>query len=297
MHTEDVTWLARQFENKRAHLREVAYRMLGSAGEAEDAVQEAWIRVSHADTAGVTNLGGWLTTVTSRICLDMLRSRKTRLAAVRAAPEVRTARDPARDAMLADSIGAALVVVLERLTPSERVAFVLHDMFDLPFDEIARIIDRTEAATRQLASRARRRVQLREPDGAESRARRDLVDAFLAASRDGNLEALIALLDGDVVVRADATAVRTATATRWIDERPGLARETRGVANVAALFKGRAGGATSATIDGEPGAVWAVRSRVRGLFVFTILDGRIREIEIVMDRSSLAEHDVALAGS
>jgi ketosteroid isomerase-like protein len=212
---------------------------------------------------------------------------------VRSAPAVLTTRDPAREAMLADSIGAALVIVLERLTPSERVAFVLHDMFDLPFDEIARIIDRSEAATRQLASRARRRVQLREPDGAEARARRDLVDAFLAASREGDLEALVALLDGDVVVRADATAVRTAAATRWIDERPGLARETRGATTVAALFKGRAGGATSATIDGEPGAVWAVRTRVRGLFMFAIHDGRIREIEIVMDPTSLAEHDVA----
>jgi RNA polymerase sigma-70 factor (ECF subfamily) len=292
----DPDWLAKQFEHHRDHLRNVAYRMLGTTGEAEDAVQEAWVRLSRADAAAVENLGGWLTTVTARVCLDVLRSRKVRQAASEVPAPADEHRDPARDMLLADSIGSALLVVLETLAPAERVAFVLHDMFDLPFDEIARVLDRSEAATRQLASRARRRIQRRDAaDANAGHAAREVVDAFLAASRAGDFDALLAVLDPAVVLRADDVAVRVAAANRkWSSDAPELAREARGAQAVATTFKGRAGGASRATIDGEPGAVWVAKGHVRSAVVFTIANGRVAAIDLVMEPAALAELDVEL---
>ena len=294
----DMQWLAEEFERTRGRLRDVAYRMLGSAGDAEDAVQETWLRLSRSDTSEVANLGGWLTTVTARVCLDMLRARKTRQTAATAAEEARPLHeddDPARDAVLADSLGSALLVVLETLAPAERVAFVLHDVFDLPFDEIARIIDRSEAATRQLASRARRRVQRKDAPINGGRATRAVVDAFLSASRGGDLEALLAVLDPEVVLRVDELAVRTAAASKWSG---GLAleREVRGAHGVASAFKGRARGAQRATIDDEPGAVWAPGGHVRSAFVFTLSGERIVALDIVMESDALSELDIVLLG-
>src|SRR5919197_5387468 len=213
MHEHD--WLAERFEEHRSHLKAVAYRMLGSLGEADDALQEAWLRLSRSDTSGVENLGGWLTTIVSRVCLNMLRSRRLRReeALEVHVPDPVVSRedetDPEREALLADSVGLALHVVLETLAPAERVAFVLHDLFGVPFDEVAPIVGRSPTAARQLASRARRRVQgaptTPEADLARKRA---VVDAFLAASRGGDFQALLALLDPDVVLRADGAAVQ-----------------------------------------------------------------------------------------
>src|SRR5207247_2122857 len=266
---EDRGWLATRFEENRTHLKAVAYRMLGSVSEAEDAVQDAWPRLSRSDTSGVENLDGWLTTIVARVCLDMLRSRKSRreepLGAQ--APEMIVSReegvDPEREALLADSVGLALLVVLETLTPAERVAFVLHDMFDLPFDEIAPVVGRSPAAARQLASRARRRVRgaATAPD-ADLTRRREIVDAFLAASRGGDFDALLALLDPDVVLRADPAAVRA-----------GATREVRGAAAVADTFSGRARFAQPALVNGAVGAVWAPGGQPRVVFGFTITHG------------------------
>src|SRR5262245_263211 len=206
-------WLVDRFEANRPHLRAVAYRMLGSGTEADDAVQEAWLRLSRADTGDVDNLAGWLTTVVARVCLDMLRSKKSRreepMDAQPHEPPATHDNDPEQDVLLADSVGLALLVVLKELAPAERVAFVLHDMFDLPFDEIAPIVGRSPAATRQLASRARRRVQgaPTAPDDDPAR-QREVVDAFLAASRGGDMGALLAVLDPGVVFRADPVAVQ-----------------------------------------------------------------------------------------
>jgi RNA polymerase sigma-70 factor (ECF subfamily) len=278
---DDHGWLAKQFEEKRPHLREVAYRMLGSRAEAEDAVQEAWLRLSRSDAAAVENLGGWLTTVTARVCFDALRARKVR----HVQPDTigAEAPDTARDTLMADSVGAALLVVLETLTPAERIAFVLHDMFDLPFDEVGRVLDRSEAATRQLASRARRRVQRRD-SSVDGRAARQVVDAFLLASRHGDFEALLAVLDPEVVVRADELALRTAAGTKF-----PLVRELHGAQAVASMFKGRARGAARATIDGEPGAVWAPGGTTRSAFVFTFAGDKIATIDLVMEPDALGE--------
>src|SRR3989441_13163523 len=247
--------LAERFEANRSHLRKVAYRMLGSPTDAEDAVQEAWLRLSRSGTSGVENLGGWLTTVVARVCLDMLRSRKSRREEPFDArvPEPLAARedpiDPEHEALLADSIGLALLVVLETLAPAERVAFVLHDMFDLPFDEIAPIVGRSPTAARQLASRARRRVQgaATVPD-ADLTRQREVVDAFLAASRGGDFDALLAVLDPDVVLRADRAAVAA-----------GASGEVRGAPAVARQFSGRARVAQPALVNGAAGAEWAPR--------------------------------------
>src|SRR5947208_7219179 len=212
---EEHEWLAEQFEAKRTHLRAVACRMLGSLTEADDAVQESWLHLSRSDTSGVENLGGWLTTVVARVCLDMLRSRKSRReeSLEASVPEPITSGnggiDPEQEALLADSVGMALVVVLDTLTPAERLSFVLHDLFDVPFDEIAPIIERSPVAARQLASRARRRIRgAEQPSAIDARRRREVVAAFLAASRGGGFEALLALLDPDVILRADPGAVR-----------------------------------------------------------------------------------------
>jgi RNA polymerase sigma-70 factor (ECF subfamily) len=282
--------LAGRFEAHRSHLRAVAYRMLGSATDAEDAVQEAWLRTSRADTSGVDNLGGWLTTVVARICLDILRSRHSRreepLESTQPDPAVTATRDagPERDALLADSIGVALLVVLETLSPAERVAFVLHDMFDLSFDEIAPIVGRSAMATRQLASRARRRVQgARTSQEADRARRRELVDAFLAAARSGDVAALLAVLDPDVVVRADDAAVQM-----------GAVAEQRGAASVALTYSRRARGAQRALVDSMAGLVWAPGGLPRVVFDFTIEGGKIVAIDLVADPPRLARYHLVI---
>jgi RNA polymerase sigma-70 factor (ECF subfamily) len=294
---EDDDWLADRFEAQRPHLRAVAYRMLGSPAEADDAVQEAWIRLSRAGTADVENLGGWLTTVVSRVCLDMLRSRTARREEPfdppihEATPSQPRGIDPEQEALLADSVGPALLVVLETLAPAERLAFVLHDMFAIPFDEIAGIVGRSPAAARQLASRARRRVQGAAPDTwipgdppADRTRQRAVVDAFLAASRSGDFEALLALLDPDVVLRADEAAVRTG----------GIAAELRGAAAVAATFAGRAKGAQPALVDGAVGLAWAPGGRPRAVFDLTFAEGRIVAVDLLLDPDVLDDLDVVL---
>jgi RNA polymerase sigma-70 factor (ECF subfamily) len=275
--------LAEQFEARRTRLRAVAYRMLGSLSEADDAVQESWIRLSRSGTSGVENLGGWLTTVVARVCLDMLRTRKSRreesLGALVPEPIVsrEDGTDPEHEVLMADSVGLALLVVLETLAPAERLAFVLHDMFAMPFDEIAPIVGRSAAAARQLASRARRRVQgAGSAPGANLTRQREVVDAFLAASREGDFNALLALLDPDVVLRGDAAAVLAGTPS-----------EVRGAAAVAGTFSGRARVALPALIDGAPGAVWAPGGRPRVAFAFTIADGKIVAIELLADPERL----------
>jgi RNA polymerase sigma-70 factor (ECF subfamily) len=257
--------------------------MLGSVAEADDAVQETWIRLHRADTTGVENLGGWLTTVVARVCLDMLRSRASRReepigeGLPEPAPEGGLGLDPEREALLGDSVGLALLVVLDALTPAERVAFVLHDMFDLPFDQIASIVGRSPAATRQLASRARRRVRGAEVPNADVSRQRRVIEAFLAASRDGDFEALVALLDPDVVLRADRAAVAM-----------GATGEVRGATAVAETFSGRARAARPALVDGVPGLVWWREGRPRIVFGFTLEGGRIARIEMVADPERLA---------
>ena len=283
-------WLAERFEEHRTRLRAVAYRMLGSPSEADDAVQESWLRLSRADTSGVENLGGWLTSIVARVCLDMLRSRKSRreepLGVHVPEPIVRRADgvDPEHEALMADSVGPALLVVLETLAPAERIAFVLHDVFAVPFEEIAPIVGRSPAAARQLASRARRRVQgaaaVPEADLARQRA---VVDAFLAAARGGDFEALLAVLDPDVVLRTDRAAVP-----------PGASREVRGAAAVADTFKGRARAAQPALVNGAAGLVWAPAGRPRVVFGFTIARGKIVAIDLVADPKRLRELDLAI---
>jgi RNA polymerase sigma-70 factor (ECF subfamily) len=288
-------WLAERFEANRTHLRAVAYRMLGSASEAEDAVQEAWLRLRRTDTSDVENLGGWLTTVVARVSLDMLRSRTSRreepLEAHLPGPSAIRGNgiDPEDEVLLADSVGPALLVVLDSLAPAERLAFVLHDMFAVPFDEIAPVVGRSPAAARQLASRARRRVQGRGvpgaaplPDAALTR-QRQVVAAFLAASRDGDFDALLAVLDPEVVLRADRAAVQT-----------GASAEVRGAPAVAATFSGRARAARPALVDGAAGAVWAAGGRPRVVFGFTIAGGKIVEITMTADPLRLRELDLAV---
>jgi RNA polymerase sigma factor (sigma-70 family) len=277
MHEQD--WLAERFEANRTHLRAVAYRMLGSPSEADDAVQEAWMRLSRSGASGVDNLGGWLTTIVARVCLDMLRSRKSRREETLVGHEPDGSAGPEHEAVLADSIGLALLVVLETLAPAERVAFVLHDMFDLPFDDIARIVDRSPAAARQLASRARRRVHgAPAASNADLVRKHEIVDAFLAASRGGDFAALIALLDPSVVLTADPAAVSM-----------GSTREVRGADAVAATFSGRARVAKPALVNGSAGAVWAMGAQPRVVFRFTIEEERIVAIELLADPARFGE--------
>ena len=278
--------LADRFEANRSHLRRVAYRMLGSPAEADDAVQEAWLRLSRSDTSEVANLGGWLTTVVARICLDMLRSRNARKeeALDERIPEPAAPNAAEQEALLADSVGLALLVVLQALTPAERIAFVLHDMFDLPFDEIAPVVGRSPEAARQLASRARRRVRgapaIPEAEVARQRA---VVDAFLAASRGGDFEGLLALLDPDVVVRSDSAAVRL-----------GGTAELRGAAAAAQNFKGRAQNARTALVNGAVGVVVAPQGRLLLVLLPRIVDGRIVEIDVAADPERLRTFDLAV---
>lgn len=282
--------LACQFEANRARLQLVAYRMLGSLTQAEDAVQETWIRLEGSDPQSIDNLSGWLTTVLSRICLGVLRSRRAhpeQTIEERHEPEPALV-GPEDEAVLADTMGPALVLVLEALSPPERLAFVLHDLFGVPFEQIAPIIERSPAAARQLASRARRRVQGRdEAHPRDRRRQQQVVDAFLAASRRGDFEALVRLLDPDAVLRADRAAVKAATANR-AKGAPLLAPEVRGRRAVADALVGRAQAAQLALIDGSPGAVWAPGGRPRAIFDFRVIGDAITEIEIVTDPGVVA---------
>src|SRR5215203_3534418 len=290
---EHSYWLAQRFEEHRTHLKAVAYRMLGSLSEADDAVQEAWLRLSRSDTSGVENLGGWLRTVVARVCLDMLRSRSSKreepLGARFSDPIVSREGgiDPEHEALLADSVGLALLVVLETLSPTERLAFVLHDMFGVPFEEIASIVGRSPGAARQLASRARRRVR-----GAAISAdaglacQREAVDAFLAASREGDFEALLAVLDPDVVLRIDGGAVRA-----------GLSREVRGVRAVAEqtlTFSRLSPFVRPALVNGAAGVVVAPRGRPFAIMGFTVRRGKIVEIDVLADPARLRQLDLAV---
>ena len=287
-------WLAQRFDASRSRLRAVAYRMLGSTSEADDAVQETWLKLTRSGSQDVLNLGGWLTTVLARVCLDMLRTRRSRGEdALEAAPEAPGEGSLEDELALTDAAGPALLVVLETLAPAERVAFVLHDLFDLSFDEIARVLERTPVATRQLASRARRRVRGAQAPPASLARHRELVAAFLAASRDGDFDRLLAVLSPDVVLRADQSAVNMA-ARRQEHGAPALAAEVRGATEVAQVFKGRAQGAVPRLIDGEPGAVWAAGGQIRAAFLFTLRGGQISALDIVTEPTDLAEFDVRI---
>src|SRR5687768_15608263 len=285
-------YLAEQFEEHRTHLRAVAYRMLGSSTEVEDAVQEAWLRLSRTDAAGIDNLGGWLTTVVARVCLDMLRSRQSRREEpfTPDAPEpIATGTrgsSPEHEALLADSVGLALLVVLDKLAPAERLAFVLHDMFAVPFEEIGPIVGRSAEAARQLASRARRRVRGGAAPDPDLVRQREVVDAFIAALRAGDFEGLLAILDPDLVVRADMAA--------------GAPTEIRGAAVWAkgAVAYGHLARLTRpALVDGAIGVVVAPQGRLVRALRFTIANGKIREIEVIGNPARLGELDVAIVDS
>ncbi|WP_435281013.1 RNA polymerase sigma factor SigJ [Streptomyces koelreuteriae] len=286
--------LADRFEEHRGHLRAVAYRMLGSLTEAEDAVQEAWLRLSRTDPDDIQNLGGWLTTVTGRVCLDLLRSRTARREEPMGDsfvpdPVLRplTHLDPAEEVMQADSVGLALLVVLENLEPAERLAFVLHDMFAVPFDDIAPVVERSPAATRQLASRARRRVRGATPSAEPDLGRqKEVLDAFLAASRGGDFEALLALLHPDVVLRADSGAlVRGAAASKAV-------QGAKTVAEQALMFARYATSARLVLVNGSVGLVHAPEGRVLSVMGVTIADGRITGMYILADPERLERLEV-----
>jgi len=278
--------LAQQFEAHRTHLRAVAYRMLGSIGEAEDAVQESWLRLSRTDADTVENLGGWLTTVVARVCLNMLQSRRSRredpLDAVMPDPIVTRAdgSDPEHEAVLADSVGLALLVVLGTLAPAERLAFVLHDMFAVPFDDIAPIVERTPAAARQLASRARRRLQGAPVPDTDPVRQRAVVDAFLAAARSGDFDALVAVLDPDVVLRADTGALPVGAST--------TVRGSETVAGRVLGFARLARFAHPALVNGAAGVVAISDGQLLSVMGVTIRRGKIVEIDILADRERLA---------
>ena len=277
--TEDI--LAQLFEENRGHLRAVAYRVLGSAAEADDAVQEAWLRLSRSDTSGVDNFAGWLTTVVARISLDMLRARSTREQYEMApAPVTHAAPDPAEQAEMADSVGLALLVVLDTLAPAERLAFVLHDLFAMPFEEIAPIVGKSPAAARQLASRARRRVRgaTAPPDVARQRA---LVTAFLAAAKEGDFSGLLAVLDPSVELRLDDVTAAM-----------GGASPATGPDAVASVFSGRAKAVRAVLLDGVPGLVWQLHGEVKVAFVLSFSADRITAIEMVGDPDRLAGLEV-----
>ena len=285
----DTDWLARRFEERRTRLTAVAYRMLGSSSEAEDAVQEAWLRLSRADADSIENLGSWLTTVLSRVCLNILQARRSR-PEVPLGPDMpepaagdTAGSDPEHEALIAEAIGLALLIVLDTLSPAERVAFVLHDLFGVPFEEIAPIVGRRAPAARQLASRARRRVQ-REDASREANGLRHakLVDAFLAAARNGEFDRLLALLDPDVVLSADQTAAQM-----------GVAQEIHGAAKVAE-FSQRARGATPALLNGRAAAVWMPGGQPRVVYRFTIHGEKITAIDLIADAARLRQLDLVI---
>ncbi|WP_406689045.1 sigma-70 family RNA polymerase sigma factor [Saccharopolyspora sp. ID03-671] len=288
---DDSEFLARRFEQHRARLKAVALRMLGSHAEAEDAVQEAWLRVDRAGADDVANLGGWLTTIVGRICLDVLRARRSRPEQpAEELPERSEGPTPESEAVMADSLGLALFVVLDTLEPAERLAFVLHDMFAVPFDDIAAIVGRSPAATRQLASRARRRVRSGGSPEPDPLAQREVVEAFLRAAREGDFEGLLHVLDPDVVLRADDQAVDLAARARKAGA-PDLAAEARGANAVAEVFHGGAKLARPALIADTIGAAYAPRGKAHSVFLLTFRDGRITEIEVIADRDHIAELD------
>lgn len=290
---DNQDWLARQFEENRGRLRAVAYRMLGSMNEAEDAVQEAWLRLSRSEASAIDNLAGWLTTVVARIALDMLRSRSSRgeeglvEETTPAMPDAGRGIDPEQEALMADSVGAAVLVMLDRLAPAERLAFVLHDMFGFSFDEIAPIVGRSPLATRQIASRARRRVQgTGDPPVAEVKRQRETTEKFLEALRNGDVEGLLAVLDPEVVVRMDAAA-------------GGIPREIRGALNWA---KGAVAFSKSvgvhyvepALVDGTVGMVWAPHGKLKRALRLKFAEGRIAQVEIIADPERLRDLDLAV---
>ncbi|GGP53481.1 sigma-70 family RNA polymerase sigma factor [Streptomyces melanogenes] len=294
---DEREWLAQRFEENRSHLRAVAYRMLGSLTEADDAVQESWLRLSRADTDDIENLVGWLTTIVGRVCLDMLRSRRARredpleAQVTEPALDPEDGADPEHQALLADSVGLALLVVLETLDPAERLAFVLHDMFAVPFEEIAPIVDRSPAAARQLASRARRRVQgVNTPPAPDLTRQREVVEAFLSAARGGDFDALVAVLDPDVVARSYAA------------DRPGTSTVLRGasaVARQALTFAQFAKSAEPALVDGSPGVVAdrgkpGYRVMSFGFSDEGFADAVITEIEVITDPARLGALDLVL---
>ena len=286
-------WLAERFETERTRLTGVAFRMLGSLSEADDAVQELWLRLSRSGATGVENLSAWLTTVVARVCLNMLRSRKSRREEPLEAQAPRLVRayddgtDPEHEALLADLVGLALLVVLETLTPAERLAFVLHDTFAVPFDEIAPLVGRSPAAARQLASRARRRVRgSASVPTADLARQRKVVDAFLAASRAGDFDALLAVLDPDVVFRVDATANATGGATQL--------RGATAVARGATAYASRSRFTQVALVNGNVGVVLAPRGRLFGVGIITIRRGRIVEAELIADPERLRQLEIAV---
>jgi RNA polymerase sigma-70 factor (ECF subfamily) len=288
----DGEWLAERFEADRSRLQTVAYRLLGSTSEADDAVQEAWLRLSRSDASQVENLSGWLTTVVARVCLDMLRARRSR----REEPMAEDGEfladpaNPEQEAMLAESVGVAMMAVLQRLAPAERVAFVLHDIFAVPFEEIAAIVGRSPVAARQLASRGRRRVQgaSEESQAADRARRKEIVEAFLRAARDGDFQALLSVLDPDVALRIDETALRMGMRSGF------LTSELRGARAVAKQFAGAAQAAQLALIDGQPGAAWAPGGTPRVVFAFSIRNGKVAEIELSADRERIRQLKVEL---
>jgi RNA polymerase sigma-70 factor (ECF subfamily) len=293
----EADWLAARFEENRGHLRAVAYRMLGSASEADDAVQEAWLRLNRSYSSDIGNLGGWLTTAVGRVCLDMLRTRRSRRedpldpALAAHAPDGPDRRedlgDPEQRALLADSVGLALLVVLETLDPAERLAFVLHDMFAVPFDEIAPIVDRSPAAARQLASRARRRVQgtdsVADPDLSRQR---EVVDAFLIAARGGDFDALVAVLAPDVALHVDRFALRPGA--------PTLVRGAENVARGAATFAAVASSMLLVLVNGSVGVLAAPEGQRSRVMTFTVEGGRISEMEMIADPQRLRELNLAI---
>ena len=289
---DERDWLAERFEEHRTRLRAVAYRMLGSLSEADDAVQETWLRLGRTDSDEIENLGGWLTTVVSRVSLNMLRSRNTRreepLDIRLPEPIVDRAdgTDPEHEALLADAVGVALLVVLETLSPAERLAFVLHDMFAVPFDEIGPIVDRSPEAARQLASRARRRVRAEpvEPDG-DLDTQREVVDAFLAAARDGDFERLVAVLDPGVVVRADFG--RKAGGIRETRGAEAVARRARAFSQIGLVIR-------PALINGVPGGVSMRDGQIFSVGAFTVRDGKIVALDFLVDPERLRELDVSV---
>ncbi|MEO6391571.1 MAG: sigma-70 family RNA polymerase sigma factor [Pyrinomonadaceae bacterium] len=283
--------LTKLFEAHRSHLHAVAYRMLGSASDADDAVQEAWLRLNRSNTSQVVNFGGWVTTVVSRVCLDMLRSRRSRgeesLEEEVVEPIDAAMTDPEKEALLADSVGVALLVVLDTLSPAERVAFVLHDVFDLPFEEIARIIDRTPEAARQLASRARRRVRRGETTNADLQSQRIVVDAFLAALRAGDFEGLLAVLDPELVLRMDVTHVARGT-------HPPFRRAEDWARAAMAAFPSFARFVQPALVNGSVGLVLAPGGKISRAISFTVANSRITQVEIIIDRDRLKQLDISL---
>lgn len=288
---DEQIWLVKQFEEHRPRLLQVAYRMLGTQGEAEDAVQESWLKLSRADTSEVMNLGGWLTTVVARVCLDMLRARKARrenlvgLEVPDSKVDAGAAEiDPEQEALLADSIGPALIIVMETLSPAERVAYVLHDVFDVPFDEVALVLGRSTVAARQLASRARRRVRLVTSEaGAEREKQREIVEAFLAAAREGDFESLLALLSPGVAVRADSHAVRL-----------GALEELTGSRAVADRFVRYAKRIQFAFVDGTAALAAFQNGEPRLVLLIAIENQKIARVDMVADPARLSVFEIAL---